>query len=95
MNADKSICNEELELGPQNYGLTDYSDMVDLDSFLKTMNEDDLYNPMLYKNDSTLESVLPPLQNEPFASDITLSPTLNTVLPTFGIPEIKQVSKYP
>lgn len=87
MNSDKSICNEELELGTQNYGLTDYSDMVDLDSFLKNMNEDDLYNSMLYnKSDSTLESVLPPLHNEPFASDITLSPPTNTVLPTFALP---------
>jgi len=87
MNSDKSICNEELELGTQNYGLTDYSAMVDLDSFLKNMNEDDLYTSMLYnKGDSTLESVLPPLHNEPFASDITLSPPTSTLLPTFALP---------
>ena len=69
---DNSICNEELELAP-NYG------EVDLDSFLKNIGDDDLYKSFIYTNEpqiNTLESVLPPLNNDGF-SDTPLGQMTN------------------
>jgi len=71
-------CNEEIGVAPQSFG-----EMLDIDSFLKTITEEELYKTFLQENQniSPLGSVLPSLQTLPDPSPSTLYNPSMTVLP--------------
>jgi len=86
------ICSEEIAVAPQSFG-----EMLDIDSFLKTMSEEDLYRSFLEQNGNNqnmtqLESVLPPLQTLPDLSPTTLYNPTMAVIPSLSMPNKSYVA---